>query len=183
MKIRSKKSPGVTYSKWKTPISGFSTTDMGGIRVLQTCFLTHFFLYKHNEYQKKTYVFVIERKYPYRVMDEEYTYSAHETYFNPLTPRQKKDPRRRPWPTWKLWNTDMIKELDRGSEKLIQYVVTTGDDSVEFVAPTCLWEMHEGVTVERLMQKALKERYQMKWSEYYKLNRARKTAKLQSQKF
>ena len=182
MKKESAKFPGVHYDYWKTPIADIASCELRVAGVLQMCFLTHFFLCDQAEYGKKTHILTIPAHYPFRIMNNEYSNSSISRYFNPLTATQRR--RSKPSSTWQFWNSDMIKELDRGEalsgfgdlkpEEVIHYVVATGDDNIEFIAPACFWEIHEGTTMVQIMKKTLKDRYRMRWSEYYQMHQAQK---------
>ena len=170
MKKKSELYPHVTYEKWKTPVSDIPTHELHLGGVLQACFQVFFFLYQGKKHHEETHVLSITRAFPYRIMDEEYADSGIDRYLkykDPYKKRPKKDSK--PWPTWKFWNTDMIKELDEGwalsgyrkpnYKNIIHYMVATGDDTIEFISPVPRWEMHRDIKVEKLIGVYLKKRY------------------------
>ncbi len=170
MKRKSERYPDVTLARWKTPVSDISLVDLRLGGVLQTCFQVFFFFYEVAKQHKETHVLSIQRDYPYRVMEEEFSWSGVERYFKAKDPAAKiKKRRRKPCPTWKLSNTDMIKELNAGwalsgygqikAKDIIHYVVFTGNDTIEFIAPFHRWEVHRNMKVEKVIAMYLKKKY------------------------
>ncbi len=170
MKEKSELYPDVTFEKWKTPLSGILYCDLHVGGVLQTCFQVFFFLYEGAKHHKETHVLSIPRDYPYRVMEEEYSYVGVDRYFKYKDPSAiRKKRRSKPCATWKLWSTDMIKEFDAGgalsrygeikAKDIIHYTIFTGNDTIEFISPATRWEVHRNMKVEKVIAMYLKKKY------------------------
>lgn len=166
------KYPPVKYSKWETPVSNILYVDLLVVGVLQTIHITYFFMFKADE-NKKVYVLSIPRHFPYRIMEEEYAHHGVRRYFRKKRPLKQKNGSLVTSCAWRLWNTDMIKELNAGEalsdfgktkiDEITHYVIETGGDTIEFISPVYHWEIHKNIKAKDLIQSYVKNRFYDVW--------------------
>jgi hypothetical protein len=179
MKKKSELYPEVLYELWKTPVMDNPDYDLTVKCVLQAGDQVHFFLCYRKMEEKEMHVLSIPRGYPYRVMEEGYAYAGVGQYFRYKDSKKKRRSSGKYYSTWKLWNTRFIRELNGGEkgkgelsgygqiklDKIIHYVVSTGGDVIEFIAPTMHWEIHKNMKIEQLLELYAKKRFYEKYND------------------
>jgi len=178
MKQKSELFPEVLMEPWKTPVMHDPDFDLTVKCVLQAGDQVHFFLCNRKSEERKMHVLTIPRNYPYRVMEEGYSWAGVGQYFRVKDPKKKTKGNGKSSCTWKLWNTHFIREFNGGEEgkgalsgygkikpdKIIHYMVSTGGDVIEFISPTMRWEIHKNIKMEKLLELYAKKRF---YERYY----------------
>ena len=181
MKKKSEFFPEVQLERWKTPIMYNSSHHLYVNCILQAGDQVHFFIYNRKQSDRRIHVLSIPRSYPYRVMENAYAYAGVGQYFRVKNPDKIKKPKGyKGCCTWKLWNTNFIKELNGGiegkgalsgygqikPEKIIHYVIRMADEVIEFISPTMRWELHKNIKMKNLVELYVKKRFYERFYKY-----------------
>jgi hypothetical protein len=171
MKQRSERYPRVRYERWKTPISNAEVITLK--KVMQIRGFAHCFFGLGDKKDERIGVMTTIRRYPFRVIDGEFAKTSVGKYFKAKRTRKKVDPTQQYF-TWKLWETNLIEELDRTDEvsgfrpeehkKLCNYLVIAKNNWVEIVNCAPEWQIYHGVTLEKLIERYMKNEYTWKTS-------------------
>ena len=138
---------------------------MGFGGVLDTGWFVHFCF---ELFQKKDkFVVSFPSGNPYRVYEEAH-YTFLDKYFNTdLKEEELSLLRPKICQTWKLWNTEYIKEMDEGycisgydnehNKEICQYLIKTQSDWVEIIYPNPEWKFFETTSFDKIIKYYLRE--------------------------
>jgi hypothetical protein len=163
MKTRSTFDKDVYFEKWQNPMTEGENIWMAHQFV--TYSYIYFFFQQYSDRFKKTYVMKIGRYSPFRITEECNAVGFISKYFRSAT----KDPKTifrnsngHHIQTWKLWNTQFIKEIDsncalsgytkKRNKKIFQYLIITQEEWIEFISlhePE--WKVYKNKTLEELV--------------------------------
>jgi hypothetical protein len=97
--------------------------------------------------------------YPFRVINGEFAKTCVGKYFN-TSPR---------YFTWKLWETNLIQELDENLElshfrpevhkTICEYLVMAKNKWIEIIDCAPEWEVHRNIKVEKLVEQYTRKRH------------------------
>jgi hypothetical protein len=153
----------VFFEPWQTPL--MSQQTVGFVGILNTNWLVHFCLSLHR--QKEIHVVTIPSGAPYRVFEEAHLAFLDKYFETDMTEEQFSLLGSRFCQTWKLWNTDYIKEMDEGycisgygsdyDPKIFQCLIKTQEQWIEFIYPNPIWKVFENSNFETVVNYYLNE--------------------------
>lgn len=162
MRIQSRRS-NTYFEPWQTPIMSLQTVGFDGI--LNTRWRTHFCL--SVDTGRVAHIVTIPSSAPYRVFEEAHLTFLDKYFDTTMSTEELSTLRPRFCQTWKLWNTDYIKEMDKGvclsgsvgdhNPEIFQCFIKTQEEWIEFIYPTPEWRVIENSNFEEIVNYYLVE--------------------------
>jgi hypothetical protein len=168
MKTRSKLNRNVYYDHWKTPLDKDYPIHHYLAATLIGANKTYFFFGVAEKPFRRFHVMTVTRLTPFRVYEEEAFDIGLYAFVNNMKPRNgKKIKYKKHQQTWKFWNTQFIKEFDKGDhpfsiigkgggrDRICHHVIITSNEAVEFLDiyyPPPRWEYYENTTIKALLK-------------------------------
>jgi hypothetical protein len=162
MKIKSSAGKDIFFEAWNTPV--MQSEQLWLLRQFFTGSQVHFFFQMNHDSKDEFYVLSVSGGSPFRITEEGLGWTYVGKYIESETPSKKKEKK---CSTFRIWNTSFakntysarpLKEDERVSEDIFQYLIITQDEWVEFISLTPpKWEIHKNVKLEKLVLKYMKE--------------------------
>jgi hypothetical protein len=166
MKKQSKLHPEVVYVRWKTPLSNGGKIKLES--TLRTSRYIHFFFTLEKEEYKKIYVMSASNR-TFRVLDPAAGKISVGKYFDGNGDKKGKTTMSPTYPTWKLWETNLINELDANLElccftpeshkDICEYLVITEDEWIEIIDSKPDWRSYSDIEIGKLLEHYVKKKF------------------------
>lgn len=152
MRIESAYENEVCFEVWETPV--IHNEQLWLIAELRIQGDIHFFFHL-NSNSPDIHVATISFRSPLRITDEDFADYCIEKYLKRKAPTKPSG--KRP-STFKLWNTNFIKEIDENKalsdfaperdKNIFQYLIVTQEEYIEFISEPPIWNFHQNMELE-----------------------------------
>jgi hypothetical protein len=168
MKIKTK-IDGVYIEPWETPL--ISAENLWSKGVFHSNWATHF-LFSINQ-ESDIHALTIESRSPVRIFDENHQDFIQKYFKTTLSPDKQKHKIPNICRTWKLWGTQLIKEMDESyflsnyaaehDADLFQYLIFTQDEWFEFIAKPPTWEVFKNSDTKSIVSHFIETDHTKPW--------------------